>query len=162
MLSSTNIPHNRGTGYATAVVTITGNGYAEELQIGNTMVIDGIDTVPDPGANVVFAGDTTVYRLVKVTKTEGTKPTEQLRSNIVLLQEAQHPCTWNYSNYKRKISQARLDRTFLDIGTGNFENTNYPGLYVFGQTSANATKQANEVREANGGRVFYTSTDPRW
>ena len=46
------------------------------------MVIDGIDTVPDPGANVVFAGDTTVYRLVKVTKTEGTAPTEQLRSNI--------------------------------------------------------------------------------
>ena len=63
--------YNRGTGYATAVVTITGNGYAED-PVGNTMVIDGIDTVPGPGANVVFAGDTTVYRLVKVTKTEGT------------------------------------------------------------------------------------------
>ena len=55
-------------------------------------------------------------------------------------------CTWNYSNYKRKIFQARLTgHDFLDIGTGNFENTNYPRLYVFGQTSANATKQANEV-----------------
>ena len=29
-----------------------------------------------------------------------------------------------------------------------------PALYVFGQTSANDTVQANEVREANGGRVF--------
>ena len=33
-------------------------------------------------------------------------------------------------------------------------------MYVFGQTSAyNDTVQANEVREANGGRVFHTSTD---
>ena len=48
---------------------------------------------------------------------------------------------------------------FLDIGTGNFANTNYPALYIAGQTSVNETEQANEVREANGGRVFYTSTD---
>ena len=48
---------------------------------------------------------------------------------------------------------------FLDIGTGNFTNTNYPGLYVFGQELANETEQANEVVESNGGRVFYTSTD---
>ena len=32
----------------TAVVAITGNGYAEEKQVGNTMIIDGIDVTTDP------------------------------------------------------------------------------------------------------------------
>jgi hypothetical protein len=41
----------------------------------------------------------------------------------------------------------------LDIGTGNFTETNYPGLPT--QTPI----QANETVDNNGGRVFYTSTD---
>ena len=38
--------HNRGTGYATALVAITGDGYAQELQIGNTMTVSGLNIVP--------------------------------------------------------------------------------------------------------------------
>jgi hypothetical protein len=43
----------------------------------------------------------------------------------------------------------------LDIGTGNFEETNYPELYSGFYTPA----PENEVVEEDGGRVFYTSTD---
>jgi len=153
--------YNRGTGYATAVVAITGDGYAEDPQVGNSMVIDGIDVVPGPGANVVFAGDSTVYRLVKVTKTEGSAPNRTITFQISpVLTRGTAPDHGVSATIRERYSQARLTgHDFLDIGTGNFANTNYPALYIAGQDLANETEQANEVREANGGRVFYTSTD---
>ena len=53
-----------------------------------------------------------------------------------------------------RYSQVRLTgHDFLDIGTGNFSNTNYPGLPLTDPIPA------NETVENNGGRVFYTSTD---
>jgi hypothetical protein len=153
--------YNRGTGYATAVIAITGNGYAEAKQVGNSMVITGIDLVPGPGANVVFTGDSTVYRLVKVTKTEGSAPNRQITFQISpVLSRGTAPAHGVTATIRERYSQCRLTgHDFLDIGTGNFANTNYPALYIAGQTSVNETEQANEVREANGGRVFYTSTD---
>jgi hypothetical protein len=58
---------------------------------------------------------------------------------------------------REKYSQVRITgHDFLDIGTGNFLETNYPELYVnydFG------TEPFQEVQNLNGGRVFYTSTD---
>jgi len=57
-----------------------------------------------------------------------------------------------------RYSQCRISgHDFLDIGTGNFEETNYPELYAGGAYFEAAPE--NEVLEANGGRVFYTSTD---
>ena len=53
-----------------------------------------------------------------------------------------------------QYSQCRLTgHDFLNIGTGNFANTNYPGLPLTDPI------QANETVESGGGRVFYTSTD---
>ena len=125
------------------------------------MVIDVIDTVPGPGATVVFTGDTTVYRLVKVTKTEGTAPNRTITFQISpVLTRGTAPDHGVSATIRERYSQARLTgHDFLDIGTGNFANTNYPSLYIAGQDLYNETEQANEVREANGGRVFYTSTD---
>ena len=55
---------------------------------------------------------------------------------------------------RSKYSQVRLTgHDFLNIGTGNKSDTNYPGLPV------NVPDQQNEVVEVGGGRVFYTSTD---
>jgi hypothetical protein len=58
---------------------------------------------------------------------------------------------------RERYSQVRITgHDFLDIGTGNFEETNYPELYAnydFG------TEPFQEVQNLNGGRVFYTSTD---
>jgi hypothetical protein len=53
-----------------------------------------------------------------------------------------------------RYSQVRLTgHDFLDIGTGSFIDTNYPGLPI------NPPVAANEAYEAGGGRVFFTSTD---
>jgi hypothetical protein len=57
---------------------------------------------------------------------------------------------------RSRFSQARITaHDFLDIGTGNFVETNYPTLYSGFYTSS----PENEVVELNRGRVFYTSTD---
>jgi hypothetical protein len=57
---------------------------------------------------------------------------------------------------RTKFSQCRITgHDFLDIGTGNFEETNYPELYSGFYTPA----PENEIVEEDGGRVFYTSTD---
>jgi hypothetical protein len=53
-----------------------------------------------------------------------------------------------------RYSQVRLTgHDFLDIGTGNFVETNYPGL------PTQPPIPANETVDNNGGRVFFTSTD---
>jgi hypothetical protein len=55
---------------------------------------------------------------------------------------------------RSKYSQVRLTgHDFLNIGTGNKSDTNYPGIPV------NVPDQGNEIVEVGGGRVFYTSTD---
>ena len=54
-----------------------------------------------------------------------------------------------------RYSQVRLTgHDFLDIGTGSFDETNYPA-----GIPDNSPNQANETVESNGGRVFFTSTD---
>jgi hypothetical protein len=55
---------------------------------------------------------------------------------------------------RSKYSQVRLSgHDFLNIGTGNKSESNYPGLPV------NPIAQANEIGEQGGGRCFYSSTD---
>jgi len=152
---------NRGTGYQSAIVTIAGNGFGEELQIGNTMKISGLSLIPGPGANVRFTGSDVIYRLVKVTQSTGVAPNIEITFQISpVLGRALAPIHGTGVTIRERYSSCRLTgHDFLDIGTGNFANTNYPGLYVFGQSASNETRQANEVVESNGGRVFYTSTD---
>jgi len=55
---------------------------------------------------------------------------------------------------RSKYSQVRLSgHDFLNIGTGNKSESNYPGLPV------NPIAQENEISEGGGGRCFYSSTD---
>jgi len=55
---------------------------------------------------------------------------------------------------REKYSQVRLTgHDFLEIGTGNFTQTNYP------TTNLINLAPENEVYNRGGGRVFYTSTD---
>ena len=153
--------YNRGTGYQSAIVKITGDGFGEELQIGNNMIITGLSSVPGPGANVRFTGDSTIYRFVKEVSRSGTAPNIQVKFQISpVLSRSTAPLHNTAVTIRERYSQVRLTgHDFLDIGTGNFNDTNYPDLYVFGQNAVNETRQANEVVESNGGRVFYTSTD---
>jgi len=58
---------------------------------------------------------------------------------------------------RERVAQCRITgHDFLDVGTGYFEETNYPALY---QDYIFTTAPENEVVEEEGGRVFYTSTD---
>jgi hypothetical protein len=54
-------------------------------------------------------------------------------------------------------SQVRLTgHDFLDIGLGNFEQTNYPDTL---NPEGTVLAPEDEIKENNTGRVFYTSTD---
>ena len=147
---------NRGTGYETATATVAGDGTVDQYQTGTFVFVKNLTDVPVAGSNVQFSGISDVwYKLVNVTNllTQGDKYTAILKISPGwdAAESADHetPIT-----IRIRYSQVRLTgHDFLDIGTGNFTNTNYPGLPLI---DPDPTKETNEF---GGGRVFYTSTD---
>ena len=102
----------------------------------------------------------TVFKLVNVVSRVGTKDGSytaflQLSPNMEIEDAVPNndPVTMRI-----RFSQVRLTgHDFLDIGTGNFDDTNYPSN-VYGDP-VNTPSQLNETVASNGGRVFFTSTD---
>jgi len=150
---------NRGTGYVTGSAEIfTGNGYADFYQTGSFIAVRRITQRPVPGSNVVFDNipDQT-FKLVSVVTFLGSQDGSytafyQISPQIGTLQAPEHD---DGVTTRIRYSQVRLTgHDFLDIGTGNFDETNYPG----GEPE-NDPAPANETVANNGGRVFYTSTD---
>jgi len=153
---------NKGTGYTSATVTITGgDGYADIYQTGKTLVLNNVTRIPGPGANVEINGITDVtYRLTKVQSSSGTGPYDLTITISPSIGENESPDHQTSVVIREEYSQIRLTgHDFLDIGTGNVNSTRYPQLYLEGQDSLNAAQPFNEVVESDGGRVFYTSTD---
>lgn len=165
---------NRGVGYrsATTIVTVTGDGYADIIPEGTTLVVSGIETVPGPGTQIRIEGildpDTVdpddLLRFTAVTVTDlgddGTGAgTRLVQFRISPSLEVEYDLAHETSvNLRQRFSQCRITgHDFLDIGTGNFEETNYPELYAGGAFFVAAPE--NEVVELNGGRIYYTSTD---
>jgi hypothetical protein len=150
---------NRGLGYRTnsTRITITGDGFSDVIPVGKFIVINDLETYPGPGAQLEIQGLDTRYTLVTVTPIGQTdrglaarirvSPEIKNRDNLSHLQ---------LITIRTKFSQCRITgHDFLDIGTGNFEETNYPDLYSGFYTPA----PENEIVEEDGGRVFYTTTD---
>ena len=150
---------NRGLGYRTlsTAVTVTGNGFADVIPSGKFIVINDLLAYPGPGANLEIAGLAGSYTLVTIEEIGLTdrglaarirvSPEIKVRDNLQHLTEI---------TIRTQFSQCRITgHDFLDIGTGNFEETNYPELYSGFYTPA----PENEVQELDRGRVFYTSTD---
>ena len=149
---------NRGLGYDSAIAEIdTGNGYANNFQSGKFIAVRRLTGNPSAGANVVFATQpNTVYKLVNVLSESGEfDGGKSAFFQIAPVMEVINSPTDNTAITTRiRYSQVRLTgHDFLDIGTGNFTETNYPG------TPTQPAIQANETVDTNGGRVFYTSTD---
>ncbi len=145
---------NRGIGYQTSstTATITGDGFADIFQLGRFLTVQGISLLPGPGANLSITGiNNVIYRIVNVTSLGGTKVRLQISPEIDRFESPTHNIG---ISIRENYSQVRLTgHDFLDIGTGNFAQTNYPNVNEF-------TKQPeNEVAQSGGGRVFYTSTD---
>ena len=148
---------NRGTSYSAAATTIIGNGYADNYQVGTFVGFTGLTGIPTAGSNVQIAGiDDIWYRLVNVSSVlplaDGTySATLQVSPPVGVAEAPEH---LSGTIIRRRYSQVRLTgHDFLDIGTGNQVNTNYPGLPVTDPIPA------NETIGSGGGRVFYTSTD---
>ena len=150
---------NRGIGYRTnsTRITISGNGFADVTPVGKFIVINDLDTYPGPGAQLTIQGLSPIYTMVTVEPIgqtdRGLAALVRISPEIRVRDNLQHltPIT-----IRSKFSQCRITgHDFLDIGTGNFEQTNYPELYSGFYTPA----PENEIVEEDGGRVFYTSTD---
>lgn len=149
---------NRGVGYDSAIVEEdSGDGFADNFQSGKFVGVKRLTGIPSAGANVVFATQPdTVYKLVQVVSEAGTADGARTAFFQLspLLSEFNSPATGTAISTRIRYSQVRLTgHDFLDIGTGNFIETNYPGL------PTQPAIQANEAVDNNGGRVFYTSTD---
>jgi hypothetical protein len=148
---------SRGTGYTSGDVTITGSGYGDYLQAGGIVAVRRLSQRPLPGSNVVFSHlPDQLFKLVSVTTFLGQNDGAytaffQISPQLTIDQAPDH---LTGITTRIRYSQARLTgHDFLDIGTGNFVNTNYPNAPL------QQANQANETVESNGGRVFFTSTD---
>ena len=145
---------NRGTGFASASVTVVGDGYADLFQPGTLINVSGLTALPQAGSNFTIAGNNNYYKLVAIRNTQGSGPyTAQFQiSPAITITDA--PADDVDISVRIRYSQVRLTgHDFLDVGTGNFASTNYPG------TPAIAPIPANETVTGGGGRVFYTTTD---
>ena len=149
---------NRGSSYVTSNAEVdVGDGYADIFQPGSFVAVRQITEQPTPGSNVVFGHlpDRT-FKLVNVITFLGTNDGAytaflQLSPTLTIGEAPGDAVT---VTTRLRYSQCRLTgHDFLDIGTGSFIETNYPNAPL------QPTIPANEAAEANGGRVFFTSTD---
>jgi hypothetical protein len=147
---------NRGTGYTTSLATVTGDGYADIYQTGAFIFVNNLTNIPTNGSNVQFAGiDGVWYKLVVLTEQTGTLGNYSARLQVSPpIGIAESPAHGTAITMRIRFSQVRLTgHDFLDIGTGNQTETNYPN------TPVQDPIPANETVDSGGGRVFYTSTD---
>jgi hypothetical protein len=150
---------NRGQGYVSADLDIdTGDGHADFFQYGSYIAVKDMSKFPVPGSNVVFGSQPNVtYKLVNVLTQLGTDPGSysaflQVAPDMTIFDSPAHETT---VETRIRYSQVRLTgHDFLDVGTGNFDQANYP----LGPPEIEPN-QYNETVNTNGGRVFYTSTD---
>jgi len=151
---------NRGTGFTSATAEIDAqpsNGNAEFPQAGNFIAVRRLTQRPVTGSNVEFASlPGQFYKLVNVVSFLGSNDGSytgflQISPNIAVTDDLPDG---DPVELRIRFSQVRLTgHDFLDIGTGGFAETNYPG------TPVNTPDQTKETRDNNGGRVFYTATD---
>jgi hypothetical protein len=150
---------NRGVGYNTASTSIfiTGDGYAENLQIGFTVIFENLTRLPSPGDNLIIAGNEIVYKVTEAAVLDGTV-VPSIRGAIGLspsMTTLLAPDQGTGVIIRTKYSQVRLtNHDYLNIGYGNFEESNYPRL-----PENTLLAPQNEAIESNFGRVFYSATD---
>jgi len=151
-----------GTAYKTSTtsVTVSGDGFADKTPNGKFLTLDNLDVMPGPGAQFYIGGRTDYFVAVVVGINEETLPSGKIRSTFQIspavdfLDYLEHDME---VVIRERYSQVRITgHDFLDIGTGNEIETNYPELYSDYEFT---TEPFQEVYNISGGRVFYTSTD---
>jgi hypothetical protein len=153
---------NKGSSYKTSTtfVTVSGDGYADITPVGDFITIDNLEVIPGPGAQFYIGGKNTFFTAAVVGIDQFTLPNGKFRSTFRVIPKI--GLTDDIENnmevlIRERYSQVRITgHDFLDVGTGNFEETNYPELY---RNYEFTTKSFQETQNLNGGRVFFTSTD---
>ena len=151
---------NRGTSFITASAEVDGptsNGGADFTQSGQFVAVRRLSATPVNGSNIEF--DSLPGQFFKLVNTvslvglnDGSKTAFLQLSPDMSITDA--PVDGNPVTMRIRFSQVRLTgHDFLDIGTGGFTTTNYPGIPTI------APDQAKETKDDNGGRVFFTATD---
>lgn len=153
---------NRGTYYKTnsTTVTIVGDGFADIQPVGKFITVDGLSLIPGPGAQFYIGGKPVFWTAVKVDIDTSLNPNGTYKSTFQVSPVLDYDDDINDDMevlIKERYSQVRITgHDFLDVGVGNFVETNYPKLYIDYEFDR---QPQNEVGQLNGGRVFYTSTD---
>ena len=151
---------NRGSKYKTSTtsVNISGDGFADIIPVGKFVFVSGMPIVIGPGAQLRLNGNEELYTVVAIEQESvDADDTFTLKFRVSPELKIENDTYHNTAvTINTRYSQCRISgHDFLDIGTGNFTETNYPALYSVNYLSY----PENEVQELNGGRVFYTSTD---
>jgi len=146
---------DRGNAMVTAQAEVVGDGYADLYQPGQYLQANQLNDVPQAGSNVEFDNlPGRYFKLVSVTQLSGNGPYKarlQISPELEIIEAPDHE---EDITMRIRYSQCRLTgHDFLDIGTGNFEETNYPNI------PQNQPNPEREITDLGGGRVFYTSTD---
>jgi hypothetical protein len=152
---------NRGNNYKTSstTVTVTGDGYADIIPFNAFVTLTGIQTLPGPGAQFRFRGETNFFTVTQIIVEQQVDTTFTATFRVTPTFDYDYDLEHGVEvEIRERYSQVRITgHDFLDVGTGNFLETNYPELYA--AAGFFNTSPENEVVEQNGGRVFYTSTD---
>ena len=107
------------------------------------------------GTNIKFTGDSKYYRISLVSE-ENTSAETALVRLTESITSANEKADNTVTNVTQNFSNVRLTgHDFLDIGTGGFADTNYPG------SPGQVASQEDEVDELNGGRVYFVSSDQK-
>jgi len=152
---------DRGQAFESVQIEVTGEGFADRFQPGQFLRADNLSDIPLPGSNLELASlPGQIFKLVVVRQLTGTGPSGeeapfsaqlQVSPDITISEAPAHNETFEL---RIRYSQVRLTgHDFLEIGTGNKEETNYPNEPEY------EPDPESETIENDGGRVFYTSTD---
>lgn len=154
-----------GAGFNTSstFITINGSGFADQYQVGLTLIVNNLTQLPRPGDDLTLGSPgpvvegTIVYKVTNATILNGTTAPNltaaiQLSPPLGVVDAPEHATSLII---REKYSQVRLtNHDFLNIGYGDEPESGYPGFPV-----SSALQTQNQIIENNYGRVFYTSTD---
>ena len=140
----------------------TGDSSAAQIgQIGPLIALSSGTSQLSPagsikvGTNIKFTGDSKYYRISLISEEDTSAETALVRlTESITTLNAKADNT--VADITENFSNVRLTgHDFLDIGTGDFATTNYPG------GPSQPADQSDEIEETNGGRVYFVSSDQK-
>ena len=139
-----------------ASVVATRSGFSG-LGRGITFAVDNIAREPKKGSVFQINGNENTYFIIDVTAYDSNTDQGTITLDPPIVSSI-IPTDNESITIREAYSQVRMTgHDFLDIGTGNFAQTNYP--VIIAADYSLTPNPDNEVFESDGGRCFYVTTD---